>query len=51
MMVVAREVMIHGEDWRRCDAIYHARRSERQRETERERRAERESRDEREHLK
>jgi hypothetical protein len=49
MMVVAREVMIHGEDWRRCDAIYHARRRERQRE--RERRAERESRDEREHLK
>ena len=49
MMVVAREVMIHGEDWRRCDAIYHARRRERQRE--RLRRAERESRDEREHLK
>ena len=41
MMVVAREVMIHGEDWRRCDAIYHARRRERQRERERDEQRER----------
>jgi hypothetical protein len=49
MMVVAREVMIHGEDWRRCDAIYHARRRERQRERDEQR--ERAGTREREHLK